>query len=133
MELPDASSIVTGQLHWNDMVINTYKINQIHVTFYWVSEYKPRYYQYGIIVSYAHLADDDGMPNLLVTVIAYKHTDCISFLRISVDLYFGVSISVDISCVCELHKFCSPLQICRSFVSWNGNPHAYCSQDMFFL
>ena len=75
------------------MVIKTYKIKQIHVTFYWVSEYKPCYYQHWIIVSYTHLpyilADDDGMPNLLVTVIAYKHTDCISFFRISVDLYLG--------------------------------------------
>ena len=76
----------------NDMVINTLEINQIHITFYWVSEYKSRYYQYWIFASYVfalHLADDDGMPNLLVTVIAYKHTDCISFLRISVDLYLA--------------------------------------------
>ena len=77
------------------MVINTYEINQIHVTFYWVSEYKPCYYQYGIIAFYAqlryalHLAENDGMPNLLVTVIAEKLPDCISFLRISVDIDFG--------------------------------------------
>ena len=60
----------------NDMVINTLEINQIHVIFYWVSEYKSRYYQYWIIASYTHfalhLADDDSMPNLLVIVIAYK-------------------------------------------------------------
>ena len=41
--------------HENDVVINTNEINQIHVIFYWVSEHKPRYYQYGIIASYAHL------------------------------------------------------------------------------
>ena len=74
MELPDAGSIVTGQLYWNDMVINTYEINQIHVIFYLVSEYKPHCHQCVIIASYAHLyyrlAGDDGMPNLLVTVIA---------------------------------------------------------------
>ena len=57
------------------MVINTYEIQQIHVIFYWVSEYKPRCSQYVIIASYAHLrvtgiADDVGMPNLIVTIIA---------------------------------------------------------------
>ena len=39
----------TGWLHWNDMVITTYEIQQIHVIFYWVSAYKPRCYQYVIL------------------------------------------------------------------------------------
>ena len=56
------------------MVINTLEINQIHVIIYWVSEYKPSYYQYWIIASYAHfalhLADDDSMTNFFVIVIA---------------------------------------------------------------
>ena len=31
--------------NWKDMVINALEINQINVIFYWVSEYKSRYYQ----------------------------------------------------------------------------------------
>ena len=58
------------------MDINTLEINQIHIIFYWVSEYKSRYYMYWIFASYVHftlhLADDDIMPNLLVIIIAYK-------------------------------------------------------------
>ena len=57
MKLPDARRACYRlvALKFNDMVINTYEIQQIHVIFYWVTEYKPRCYQYVIIASYAHL------------------------------------------------------------------------------
>ena len=48
-------ALLLFRCNWNDMVINTLEINQIHIIFYWVSEYKPHYYQYWIITSYAHL------------------------------------------------------------------------------
>ena len=74
MELLHRHNSLLHGITRNDMVINTYEIQQIQVIFYWVSEYKPHCYQYVIIASYAHLryrlADDDGMPNLLVTIIA---------------------------------------------------------------
>ena len=40
MELPDARRARYWLVALNDMVINTYEINQIHVTFYLVSTNK---------------------------------------------------------------------------------------------
>ena len=110
--------------------INTYEINQIHVTFYWVGEHKPRCYQYVIIASYAHLryrlAEDDGMPNLLVTVIAYK----LHWLHLISSHFcwhwFCISISVDM--------FLSIVILNIAVFVWNSDSHS-CryEQNMFFL
>ena len=112
------------------MVMNTFEINQIHITFYWVSEYKPRYDQYGIIVSYTyfalHLADDEVMPSQLITAIAYKHTACISFLRISVDIDFSfLSVWTMFLAFCDLECSCVCLET-RTHI-----PVDY-EQNMFF-
>ena len=76
-----------------------------------------------------HLADDDSMPNLLIVVIAYKHTDCISFLHISVDLILRFYISMDnVSCICELECSCVRLEPGLIFVQ-----SVDCEQNMFFF
>ena len=36
MEIPDARIAFSGLVHGNDIVIYTYEIQQLHVTFYWV-------------------------------------------------------------------------------------------------
>ena len=40
MEIPDARTACYGLVHGNDIVVYTYKIQQLHVTFYWVSTCK---------------------------------------------------------------------------------------------
>ena len=101
----------------NDMVINTYEIQQIYVIFYWVSEYKPRCYQYVIIASYAHLryrlADDDGTYAkfacycycIKITLIA---SHFFAFLLTLILCFYQC---IHFSCVCDLEYSCIGLEL----------------------
>ena len=108
--------------NWNDMVINTLEINQIHVIFYWVSEYKPRYLlsvlDNCVLCTFAlHLADDDIMPNLLVIIIAYK-THWLHFVSSHFCWHwFGISIIVD--------KFPAFVILNVVVFFWNPDSHSW--------
>ena len=116
MELPDASSIVTGLLHWNDMVINTYEIKQIHIIFYWVSEYKPRCYQYVIIASYAHFHVTGQQMMMVCKFACYRY--CIEIILIA-SRFFAFLLTLilcfyqcrHVSCVCDLEYSCIRLEL----------------------
>ena len=66
-------------VHRNDMVINTYKIQQIHVTFYLVSTYKwPGCYSYMIIAldAYLHVTGSQIMMVCLICMLRLLHDVC---------------------------------------------------------
>ena len=88
--------------------------------FYWVSEYKPRYYQYEIIAAYAHLLQVSRWW-WYAKFVCYRYcieiTLSISFLRISVDIDFLVSISVDM--------FLAFVILNIAVFIWNSDSHAW--------
>ena len=97
------------------MVINTYEIQQIHITFYWVSAYKPRCYLYITIAPYAYLHVRGWQMMLiyqlcLLQLLHRNDTDCLRLDRVSSRF-----------CLSNLSSFTCP-HISRSGIHLNNLP-----------